>query len=205
MILEKFDLKLREIQWCGNPCNTGIFTYIWIVTNRKAKERKGKVQLVNAISFYNKMSKSLGNKRNEIGESHIETITKIYGDFKENEFSKIFDNENFGYWQITVERPLRDENGNIAKDGKGKLKADANLRDTERVPLKDDIKTYFEMEVLPQVPDAWIDNSKTKKGYEINFTKYFYKYKPLRSLAEIKADILALEKETDGLIKEAIA
>jgi len=185
--------------------NTGIFTYIWIVTNRKPKERKGKVQLVNAVSFYNKMTKSLGNKRNEIGEGNIETITKIYGDFNENEFSKIFDNEDFGYWQITVERPLRDESGNIVKDGKGKPKPDANLRDTERVPLKEDIKTYFEKEVLPHVPDAWIDNTKTKKGYEINFTKYFYKYKPLRRLAEIKADILALEQETEGLLKEAIA
>ncbi len=185
--------------------NTGIFTYIWIVTNRKPKERKGKVQLVNAVSFYNKMTKSLGNKRNEIGEGHIETITKIYGDFRENEFSKIFNNEDFGYWQITVERPLKDESGNIVKDGKGKLKPDTNLRDSERVPLKEDIITYFDREVLPHVPDAWIDNSKTKKGYEINFTKYFYKYKPLRSLSEIRADILALEQETEGLLKEAIA
>jgi type I restriction enzyme M protein len=184
--------------------NTGIFTYIWIVSNRKPKERKGKVQLVNAISFYNKMTRSLGNKRNEIGEGHIESITKIYGDFKDNKFSKIFNNEDFGYWQITVERPLKDESGNIIKDGKDKPKPDANLRDSERVPLKEDVKTYFEREVLSHVPDAWIDNTKTKKGYEINFTKYFYKYKPLRNLAEIKADILALEKETDGLIKEAI-
>jgi type I restriction enzyme M protein len=175
-----------------------------IVTNRKSKDKKGKIQLVNAISFYNKMSKSLGNKRNEIGDGHIETITKIYGDFKENEFSKIFNNEDFGYWQIIVERPLRDESGNTVKDGKGKPKPDANLRDTERVPLKENIKTYFEREVLPHVPDAWIDNSKTKKGYEINFTKYFYKYKPLRRLAEIRADILALEKETEGLLRKAI-
>jgi type I restriction enzyme M protein len=184
--------------------NTGIFTYIWIVTNRKAKERKGKIQLVNAVSFYNKMSRSLGNKRNEIGEGHIETITRMYGDFKENEFSRIYDNSEFGYWQITVERPLRDERGNIVKDGKGKPKPDANLRDNERVPLKEDIKTYFEREVLPHVPDAWIDESKTKKGYEINFTKFFYKYKPLRRLSEIRADILALEKETEGLLKKAI-
>ena len=113
-------------------------------------------------------------------------------------FQRLFDNEDFGYWQITVERPLRDEGGNIVKDGKGKPKPDANLRDNERVPLKEDIKTYFEREVLPHVPDAWIDKSKTKKGYEINFTKYFYKYKPLRRLSEIRADILALEKETEG-------
>lgn len=184
--------------------NTGIFTYIWIVSNRKTKERKGKIQLVNAIGFFNKMSRSLGNKRNEIGDSHIETITKTYGDFKENEFSKIFDNDVLGYWQITVERPLKDESGNIVNDSKGKPKPDANLRDSERVPLKDDIQTYFEREVLPHVPDAWIDESKTKKGYEINFTKFFYKYKPLRRLVEIRADILALEKETDGLLRKAI-
>ncbi len=184
--------------------NTGIATYVFIVTNRKPKERKGKIQLINAISFYNKMTRSLGNKRNEIGESHIETITKLYGDFKENEFSKIFDDKDFGYWQITVERPLRDESGNIVKDSKGKPKADADLRDNERVPLKEDIKTYFEREILPHLPDAWIDSSKTKKGYEINFTKYFYKYMLLRSLAEIRADILALERETDGLLRKAV-
>ncbi len=117
--------------------------------------------MINAIGFYNKMSRSLGNKRNEIGESHIETITKTY--FKENEFSKIFDNEDFGYWQITVERPLKDGGGNIMKDSKGKSKPDADLRDSERVPLKEDIKTYFEREVLPHVPDAWIDENKNKK------------------------------------------
>lgn len=99
---------------------------------------------------------------------------------------------------------MRHESRNIVEDSKGKPKPDANLRDNERVPLKEDIQTYFEREVLPHVPDAWIDNSKTKKGYEINFTKYFYKYKPLRRLAEIRGDILALEKETDGLLRKAI-
>lgn len=184
--------------------NTGIFTYIWIVTNRKPKERKGKVQMINAISFYNKMKKSLGNKRHELGTEHIEEITKMYGDFKKSKFSKIFDNEDFGYWQITVERPLRDGKRIIVKDNKGKLKVDASLRDTENVPLKDDIKKYFEKEVLPHMPDAWIDEEKTRKGYEISFTKYFYEYKPLRSLEEIKKDILALEKQTEGMLKEVI-
>jgi len=184
--------------------NTGIFTYVWIVTNRKPKERKGKVQLINAVSFFTKMKKSLGNKRNEISPKQIEEITKIYGDFKEGKYSKIFDNEDLGYWQITIERPERDAKGNIVKDNKGKPKADGSLRDTENVPLKKDIRKYFEREVLPHVPDAWIDETKTKKGYEISFTKYFYEYKPLRTLEEIKKDILALEKQTEGMLKEVI-
>ncbi|HLC79831.1 MAG TPA: class I SAM-dependent DNA methyltransferase [archaeon] len=184
--------------------NTGIFTYIWIVTNRKPKERKGKIQLLNGISFYTQMKKSLGEKRHEISAEQIGEITKIYGNFKEGKFSKIFDNEDFGYWQITVERPARDEKGNALKDNKGKPKADSNLRDTENVSLKDDIKKYFQKEVIPHVPDAWIDEEKTKKGYEISFTKYFYEYKPLRSLEEIRKDILALEKETEEKLKEAI-
>ena len=184
--------------------NTGIFTYVWIVTNRKPKERKGKVQLINAVSFFTKMKKSLGNKRNEISPKQIEEITKMYGDFKRGKYSKIFDNEELGYWQITIERPERDAKGNIVKDNKGKPKADGSLRDTENVPLKDNIKKYFEKEVLPHVPDAWIDETKTKKGYEISFTKYFYEYKPLRTLEEIKKDILALEKQTEGMLKEVI-
>lgn len=183
--------------------NTGIFTYIWIVTNRKSKEREGKVQLINAVSFYNKMKKNLGNKRNEIGKNHIEEITNIYGDYKQNKYCKVFDNDDFGYWQITVERPLI-ENGRVVKDKNGKPKSDPSLRDTENVPLKEDIKKYFEREVLPHVPDAWIDETKTKKGYEISFTKYFYEFKPLRNLDQIKKDILELEKQTEGMMKEVI-
>lgn len=184
--------------------NTGIFTYIWVVTNRKPKERKGKIQLINAVSFYNKMRKSLGNKRHELGSEHIDEITKIFGDFKKGKFSKIFNNEDFGYWQITIERPQKDEKGKVIQDNRGNAKADTTLRDTENVPLNEDIQKYFEREVVPHVPDAWIDETKTKKGYEISFTKYFYEYKPLRSLEEIKKDILALEKQTEGMLKEVI-
>jgi len=180
--------------------NTGISTYIWIISNNKATERKGKVQLINAVDYYKKMSKSLGDKRNELSDQHIQDITKLYGDFEANEHCKIFDNTDFGYAKVTVERPLV-ENGKPVTDKKGKPKADAKLRDTENIPLKEDVENYMKREVLPHVPDAWVDEKKTKIGYEINFTKYFYQYKPLRSLAEIKADILALEEETDGLIK----
>lgn len=184
--------------------NTGISTYIWILNNHKDKKRKGKVQLINAVSLFVKMTKSLGNKRNEISQEQIQKITKIYGDFRENDLVKIYPNEFFGYSRITVERPEKDEKGKIVMDKKGNTKADANLRDAENVPLQEDIKTYFKREVLPHVPDAWIDETKTKVGYEINFTKYFYQYKPLRSLEEIRKDILALEKETEGLINEVL-
>ena len=185
--------------------NTGISTYVWVVTNRKPSERKGKVHLINAVSFFKKMSKSLGNKRHEIGSDDIDKIVSLYGDFQESKYSKIFNNGDFGYSQITVERPLKDEKGNIVKDSKGKLKADPKIRDTENVPLKEDIQEYFKREVAPFVSDAWIDETKTKVGYEINFTKYFYEYKPLRSLEEITKDILDLEKESDGLLKEILS
>ena len=184
--------------------NTGISTYIWIINNRKAKERKGKVQLINAVDFYKKMSKSLGDKRNELTEEHIQTITKLYGEFAPTEACKIFDNADFGYSKVTVERP-ETKNGKPVLDKQGNPKADSSLRDTENIPLKENIQDYIKREVLPHVPDAWVDEKKTNVGYEINFTKYFYQYKPLRSLAEIKADILALENETDGLLREVIA
>ncbi|MBE9603126.1 class I SAM-dependent DNA methyltransferase [Pedobacter sp. MC2016-24] len=185
--------------------NTGISTYIWLISNHKPKNRKGKVQLINAVDLFKKMSKSLGNKRNELATNHITSITETYGDFIANDYSKIFDNKDFGYSKVTVERPERDAKGNIKLDRKGLPKADSSLRDTENIPLKEDIKAYLKREVLPHVPDAWIDESKTKIGYELNFTKYFYQYKPLRSLADIRKDIMALEKETLGLINEVIA
>jgi len=205
--------------------NTGISTYIWILTNKKSKERKGKIQLINATGakdeelikegklgfnrFWEKMTKSLGNKRKKIvengNEKGIGFITQLYGNFEENEFVKIYPNEFFAYWRVTVEQPLRNEKGEIVKS-KGKPKADSKLRDYENIPfLKKDengnlvpqtIEEYFEREVKPHLPDAWIDEKKTKIGYEINFTKYFYEFKPLRSLDEIKADILALEEKT---------
>lgn len=193
--------------------NTGISTYVWIVTDRKSKERKGKVQLINVTGsdkeekgnpFYIKMLRSLGNKRKEIHEQAIKRITEIYYNGKETPYCKIFDNEDFGYSKITVERPKRNEKGKVELDKKGNPLPDADLRDFENVPLKDDVAKYFKREVLPHLPDAWIDESKTKIGYEINFTKYFYQYKPLRSLHDIRKDILALEEETIDMIKEVI-
>lgn len=260
--------------------NTGIYTYIWVLNNRKPKDRIGKVQLIDASNIFSKMRKGLGNKSNELKPEQITQITKIFLDNKETEISKIFDNTDFGYWNITVERPLRlsfqlsDERlsslenaddyktliaslrqafgtsahhdfnlllKEVEKSSKAnglKLKpkqkkefldavswrneeaepviksqdkdgisyeADPELRDYENVPLKDDIQAYFETEVLPFAPDAWIDETKTTIGYEITFTKIFYKYQPLRSLEDITNDILALEKETEGLLNEIVA
>jgi type I restriction enzyme M protein len=206
--------------------NTGISTYIWIVTNQKSGERKGKVQLINATGakdealvkegkldfnrFWEKMDRSLGNKRKKVAENGNEKgigfITQLYGDFEENEFCKIYPNDFFGYWRITVEQPQK-ENGKIVTDRQGNPKADSSLRDYENIPfLRKDkatgqlvpqtITEYIDREVRPHLPDAWINEDKTKIGYEINFTKYFYEFKPLRPLAEIKADILALEEKT---------
>jgi len=184
--------------------NTGISTYIWVLNNRKEAARKGKVQLINAVGFYKKMAKSLGNKRNEITGTQIQDITKLYGDYTENEYCKIFKNEDFGYYRVTVEQTLM-ENGKPITDKKGNIKADADLRDYENIPLTNDIKSYFKAEVLPHVPNAWIDETKTKTGFEINFTRYFYKYQPLRNLKDIRKDILQLEHETEDMIKSIIS
>lgn len=186
--------------------NTGISTYVLFVTNTKDKKRKGKVQLINASSdtFYRKMRKPLGSKRNELTPEHIEAIQDMYFAFEENEFSKIFDIEDFGFYQITVHQPEKDENGKILKDSKGKLKSDSSLKDIENVPMKESIDEYFKREVLPFAPNAWYDKTKMKVGYEIAFNKYFYQYEPMRQLNEISADIMLLEQETDGLLKEII-
>ena len=182
--------------------NTGIATYIWVLSNKKAgTKREGKVQLINANGLFEKRRKALGNKRNDIPEAAIEEITSLYGDFKESEVSKIFNNEDFGYTKITVERTLCDENGKpILK--KGKKQPDSALRDTENVPLTEDIQEYFEREVLPFAPDAWIDEKKSKVGYEIPFTRYFYKYEAPKQSDEIMKEILAIESELDGSLKE---
>jgi type I restriction enzyme M protein len=296
--------------------NTGIFTYIWIVTNRKAKERRGKVQLINAVDLYQKMRKSLGNKRNEIGDgkdnkpNHIGEITQLYGGITRNGRSKIFDNTDFGFRKITVERPLRlsfqamperiealrevkafqnlatskkkkgskaaeaeiaegrqlqkdiiatltnldaarvyknrdafledleaafdeadikltaaikkailgalskrDETADICRDKDSNPEPDTDLRDYENVPLKEDIYEYFDREVRPHVPDAWIDENKRDAkdgqvgivGYEIPLTRHFYEYKPPRALEEIEADIKAIEKDIVRMLAEVTA
>jgi type I restriction enzyme M protein len=208
--------------------NTGISTYVWIVSNRKPAARKGKVQLIDASGFWQKMRKSLGSKRKELSPDHIEDITRLFGEFKDvperrlpsrldarankavppdsspaqsrlqtgaPPLSRIFKNEEFGYRTITIERPERDAKGKVVLGTKGKTKGkpvpDANLRDTENVPLSEDVETYFKREILPHAPDAWIDHDKTKVGYEIPFNRHFYVFQPPRPLAEIDAELKA--------------
>ena len=279
--------------------NTGIFTYLWIVTNRKAKHRRRKIQLIDGTTFFKKMRKSLGNKRHEVCKEQRDEITRLYGDFTDKEHVRIFDNDDFGYRRITVERPLRlnfavteerltrvkeakpfinlatskkrkdtkaaqaeieeglklqksilsvlhgltpkgvvknrdefaammkalfkdaeinvpaslfkvilmslaerDETADVCTDSKGNPEPDPELRDYENVPLKEDVDEYMKREVLPHVPDAWVDESKTKIGYEINFNRYFYKYTPPRQLNEIETDLKQIEKETADMLTE---
>ena len=186
--------------------NTGIGTYVWIISNRKPEARKGLVQLIDASGLWQKMRKSLGSKRKELSDAHIDRITQLFGQFVEAEedgkpVSRIFRNQDFGYTTITVERPLRDEAGQPVLGLKGKQKGkpqpDSALRDTENVPLSEDVQAYFEREVLPHAPDAWIDPDKTKVGYEIPFNRHFYVFKPPRPLAEIDAD---LKRSTDRIL-----
>jgi len=225
--------------------NTGISTYVWVLTNRKPAHRKGKVQLIDASGFWQKMRKSLGSKRKEMGQADIETVTMLFGDFAEAQvatlldgagkeadrivvrageeppgapeggevklapLSRIFPNEAFGYRTITVERPLRDENGKVVVGergrAKGKPQADSTLRDTENVPLGEEVEAYFDREVLPHAPDAWIDHEKTKVGYEIAFNRQFYVFEPPRALEEIDIDLRKVTDRILGMIKELSA
>jgi type I restriction enzyme M protein len=193
--------------------NTGISTYVWIVSNRKPAHRKGKVQLIDASGMWQKMRKSLGSKRKELSDAHIEEITRLFGQFTESEqagkpISRIFANAAFGYRTITVERPERDAAGKIVVGVKGKAKgkpqADSKLRDTENVPLAEDVETYFKREVLPHAADAWIDHDKTKVGYEIPFNRHFYVFQPPRPLAEIDAELKGVIGNIQTMLAEVM-
>ena len=191
--------------------NTDIPTYIWILDNTKHPDRQGKVQLIDGKPFWTKMRKNLGSKNREISDDDRVKIMQSYADFEDADpdLSKVLRNDEFGYWTITVERPLLDEDGSSVVDRKGNPKPDSKKRDTENVPFiyggstagaageREVVQTYFDAEVKPHVPDAWIDWAKTKTGYEIPFTRHFYRYIPPRPLAEIDAD---LEKQVAKIL-----
>lgn len=232
--------------------NTGIATYVWVLTNRKPEHRQGKVQLIDATKRFQPLRKNLGKKNCELGEADIACICDAFLAFKETEESRIFDNEAFGYWKVTVERPLRIEGtdadraykvpeirelkasgrhseeappvirrihkGGVAADPlRGLFEAevdgrtavveyepDTELRDTEQIPLQEEggIEAFLRREVLPYAPDAWYNPRTVRTGYEFSFNRYFFKPEPMRPLAEIQADILALETQTEGLLAE---
>ncbi len=234
--------------------NTGIATYIWVLTNRKPEHRRGRVQLIDATRWLTPLRKNLGKKNCELSDEDARRVLEAFLAFEETEESRIFDNQEFGYWKVRVERPLRlkgaepgraytaaelrnlRESCEVAEDAPAVIKKihrkgtpadplhglfeatiegeirvveyepDTDLRDTEQVPLIEEggVEAFIRREVLPHVPDAWIDESQTRIGYEISFTRYFYKPQPLRTLEEIRADILALEAETDGLLEEIL-
>ena len=191
--------------------NTSIATYIWILTNQKSAARQGKVQLINAVDFRDEMKRNLGDKNVFVSDNHIRQLVELYTNFEETEHSKIYPNEFFGYTKVAVERPLiekqeilGEEMEVVVRDRQGNPKPDTKLRDYERVPLTADIDDYYQQEVKPHVPDSWIDRKKDKVGYEINFNRYFYQYTPLRSLAEIAEEILALERKSEGLLNEVL-
>jgi type I restriction enzyme M protein len=225
--------------------NTGIATYVWVLSNRKPGHRKGKVQLIDASAFWQKMRKSLGSKRKEMGADDIATVTRLFGEFVEAQraitfdaagkeagrkvvrageqaqvapeggqvklapLSRIFANEAFGYRTITVERPLRDEAGKVLLGERGRQKGkpqpDSALRDTENVPLGEDVEEYVRREVLPHAPDAWIDKDKTKTGYEIPFNRHFYVFEPPRPLEKIDADLKLVTDRIRAMIGELSA
>ena len=235
--------------------NTGIATYVWVLTNRKPEHRRGKVQLIDATKWRRPLRKNLGKKNCELGDDDIARICDAHRAFEETEESRIFDNAAFGYWKVTVERPLRvegadpnhvykateirelKENGKRSEDAPAivrkihkrgtqddplrglcaatidgrsavvEYEPDADLRDTEQIPLQEEggIEAFLRREVLPYAADAWYRPDNVKVGYEISFTRYFYKPKPMRTLTEIRADIMALEQETEGLLGEILA
>ena len=194
--------------------NTGIATYVWLLARNKPSHRRGKVQLINASRCFEPRRKSIGNKRNDITTACRELIMQAYVAFERDASygdptgifceSKVFDTQDFGYYKITVERPQRDEAGNIIMK-KGKPVPDKALRDTENVPMKEDIQTYMEREVLPYVPDAWVDKKATKVGYEIPMTRYFYKYQPPEASDSIVARISSLESDIAESLKNLLS
>jgi type I restriction enzyme M protein len=186
--------------------NTGIATFIWLLSNKKDKKRRGKIQLIDATSIKTPLRKNLGDKNCELSIKDRIKILDLYLHCEENEYSRIFNLNEFAYWKITVCQPRYDEKDTILEDKKGKPQADPELTDTEQIPFtyEGGIKAFFEKEVKPHTKNAWIDEKQTKIGYEISFTRYFYKPIELRPLEEIAADIKAIEAETKGLLEKII-
>lgn len=186
--------------------NTGIGTFIWVLSNRKEERRKGKIQLIDATAIKTPLRKNMGEKNCELSPAQRQEIVRIFMAFEESEVSRIFPNSEFGYWKVSVQQPLLDEQGNPALDKKGRIQPDKAKVDTEIIPFRYEggIEAFMDAEVRPYAPGAFIDPKATKIGYELSFTKYFYKPVQLRPMEDIVADLKALEKETDGMLAEIL-
>ena len=186
--------------------NTGIGTYIWVLSNRKEERRKGKIQLIDATGIKTPLRKNMGEKNCELSSEQREEIVRIFMAFEESEISKIFPNSEFGYWKVSVQQPMLDEQGNPIRDKKGRIQPDKSKNDTEIIPFNYEggIEGFMDAEVRPYAPGAFVDPKGTKIGYELSFTKYFYKPVQLRSMEEIVADLKALEQETDGMLADIL-
>ncbi len=186
--------------------NTGIGTFIWVLSNRKEERRKGKIQLIDATAIKTPLRKNMGEKNCELSPAQREEIVRIFMAFEESEVSRIFPNSEFGYWKVSVQQPLLDEQGNPVRDKKGRIQPDKAKADTEIIPFRYEggIEAFMDAEVRPYAPGAFIDPKATKIGYELSFTKYFYKPVQLRPMEDIVADLNALEKETDGMLAEIL-
>ena len=182
--------------------NTGIGTFIWVLSNRKEERRKGKIQLIDATGIKTPLRKNMGEKNCELSSEQREEIVRIFMDFEESDISRIFPNSEFGYWKVTVLQPLKDEQGNNVLDKKGRTQPDKEKTDTENIPFtyEGGIDAFMKNEVLTYAPDAWVDEKKTQIGYEISFTKYFYKPVELREMSDILSSLATLEQEADGLL-----
>ena len=186
--------------------NTGIGTFIWVLSNRKEKRRKGKIQLIDATAIKTPLRKNMGEKNCELSPAQRQEIVRIFMAFEESEVSRIFPNSEFGYWKVSVQQPLLDEQGNPVLDKKGRVQPDKAKSDTEIIPFRYEggIEAFMDAEVRPYAPGAFVDLKATKIGYELSFTKYFYKPVQLRPMEDIVADLKALEKETDGMLAEIL-
>lgn len=186
--------------------NTGIGTFIWVLSNRKEKRRKGKIQLIDATAIKTPLRKNMGEKNCELSPAQRQEIVRIFMAFEESEVSRIFPNSEFGYWKVSVQQPLLDEQGNPVRDKKGRIHPDKAKTDTEIIPFRYEggIEAFMDAEVRPYAPGAFIDPKATKIGYELSFTKYFYKPVQLRPMADIVADLKSLEQETDGMLAEIL-
>lgn len=186
--------------------NTGIGTFIWVLSNRKGERRKGKIQLIDATAIKTPLRKNMGEKNCELSPAQRQEIVRIFMAFEESEVSRIFPNSEFGYWKVSVQQPLLDEQGNPVHDKKGRIQPDKAKADTEIIPFRYEggIEAFMDAEVRPYAPGAFVDPKATKIGYELSFTKYFYKPVQLRPMEDIVADLKVLEKETDGMLAEIL-